>query len=297
MKYDSLYHPLQWNLNNWSANKTNDLQESQAKAIPCHVVQVEKDFVHVAFETVNNIFTMPVVKMTQGFSRFGREPTQVGDKGYAVPNDYYMGGQTAYSGGKTSFYPRANLSSLSFQPVANLNAPTRDYDQHHETGGPNGWIVRTMEPQQVGQGPGQSPVQDTGTGGSGTAPALSRAQLRVMQQRHFAHVSKFSRATRAAIPTPRDVTGTTPATGSSSNGSSQQQNNDQTQFQFDKNGLCTIQSKDTKHLITVDQQNQKITIQIPKGEYIYVGGDGKEGKYSDLVTVDGPVINAKGRIE
>jgi hypothetical protein len=145
-----------------------------------------------------------------------------------------------------------------------------------------------MEPQQEGGQGSQSP---TANGGTSTATAgLTRAQRMVMQQKHFAQM--------AMVPTPRDATSTGGATsGSSSSGSSSQsQSNDQTQFQFDKNGMCTIQSKDTSHLITVDQQNKKITIQVPDKETIFVGGDGKKGKYSDIMTLDGPVINAKGRI-
>ncbi len=308
-KYDSLKHPFSYRMELWAARKTNDLQESQPKAMPCHVVKVEKDFIHVQFDTSNQIFTLPTVKMTQGFSRFGREPTQVGDKGMAVPNDYYLGGNTAYAGGNASFYPRGNLSTLSFQPVANLNAPKRDYDQHHETGGPNGWIVKTMEKQQESAGPGQFPGQSNGTGGNGSSgnrssggssPALMRAQVRAIGQRSFlAAQGLLSKSLTDVISGGTGSAGgngSSGTSGTSDGSSSSQQDNDKTQFSFDKDGLATIQSKDDKHLITVDGKNKKITINVPKDETIYLGGDGSTGKYAKIATVSGPMINAQGRI-
>lgn len=289
MRYDAIKHPFPHRMGLWAARKTNDEQELQPKSVPCHVVKVEKDFIHVQFETNNNVFTMPTVKMTQGFSRFGREPTQVGDKGYAVPGGYYMGGVSSYAGGNTGFYPRGNLSTLSFQPVANLKAPKRDYDQHHETGGPNGWIVKTMEKQEEQQ---QQQNQGTQTAGStSSSPAISRANARVMGQRNFVASQRMLRVST-------HDTGSNGSSGSTGTGSSdqQQQDNDKTQFSFDKDGLATIQSKDDKHVITVDQKNKQVTIQVPTNETIYLGGDGKTGQYAKLMTEGGPVINGKGRI-
>ncbi len=307
-RYDSIKHPFPHRMGMWSTRKTNDSQESQAKSIPCHVVKVEKDFVHVQFETNNNIFTMPTVKMTQGFSRFGREPTQVGDKGYALAGGYHLGGNTAYSGGNTSFYPRGNLTSLSFQPLANLKAPKRDYDQHHETGGPNGWIVKTMEKQEE-QSQGQSSSSgnggssgsgnggSSGSGNGSSSPAMRRTQMRLMEQRNFmAARGILSKGLTDIVSGSSGGLGGTGSTTSGSSGADSQQDNDKTQFSFDKDGLATIQSKDDKHLITVDGKNKKVTLQVPNDETIYVGGDGKTGKYAKLVTTGGPVINAQGRI-
>jgi hypothetical protein len=300
MRYDSIKHPFPHRMGIWSTRKTNDSQESQAKSLPCHVVKVEKDFIHVQFETNNSIFTMPTVKMTQGFSRFGREPTQVGDKGYAVPGGYYMGGVSAYAGGNTSFYPRANLSTLSFQPVANLKAPKRDYDQHHETGGPNGWIVKTMEKQEEDNQGSQSPGQtgSSGSGSSGTSTAAFRTNMRLMEQRNF--MTARGLLAKGLSDVAGGLGGLGGAGGSSSgsdsSGSGSQQDNDKTQFSFDKDGLATIQSKDSSHLITVDGKNKQITLQVPSDETIYVGGDGKTGKYAKIATVGGPMINAQGRI-
>src|SRR5262245_6501576 len=144
-RWDSHKHPFHVNLPKFQSRAGNDQRQQESKSVPCHVVKIAKDFVLVAFETSNGIQTPPVVKMPQSFSTYQREPTQVGDKGYAVPGDYYMGGSSDYAGGNTNFYPRSNLASLSFQPVSKEKDPERDYDQHHQTGGPNGWIARSQQ--------------------------------------------------------------------------------------------------------------------------------------------------------
>jgi hypothetical protein len=279
-RYDAHKNPFMYRINQWVNRRTTNETESFAKSIPCHIVQIEKDFVHVAFETANSIFTMPVVKIPQSFSGYGREPTQVKDMGLAVPGNYYLGGVSGFAGGNTNFYPRGNLTTLSFQPNSNLNAPKRDYNQHTVTGGPTGWIAKVMN--QAGLQESQQSGTSTGT----SAQTVSRAHRQVMQRRNFLTASGLK---------VKDVS--TPTNGSSSSSSSNQssQQQDLTQFQFDQNGLCTIQSKDTTYNITVDNKNKKATINVPVGAYAYIGGDGKTGSYAPLVTTKGPVITAQGR--
>lgn len=295
-RYDSIKNPFSYRMVEWALRKTNNQVEQLAKSLPAHVVQIEKDFVHLAFETRNNIFNMPVVKMPQSFSGYGRDPTQVKDLGYAVPGQYYMGGVSGFAGGNTSFFPRGNLASLSFQPVSNTNASTRDYDQHTHTGGPNGWISKVMD--QTGM---QENAQNAGGNGSGTIGTastsaqrtqrpLSRAEIRAMQRLSYPQAAKL-RATVA----PLDTSSTGGSSGSSGQSGQSQQNQSKTLYSFDKNDLCTIQSKDTDHNITIDSQNKKMTLNVPVKEKIYVGGDGKQGKYAQLVTTAGPVVNALGR--
>jgi hypothetical protein len=117
-RYDSHKNPFQYRISSWANKKTNDYNEVRPKSIPCHVQKVDKDFIHVAFETANQVFTPPVVKIPQSWSQYSREPTQQGDKGYAVPGHYYLGGVTDDSGGNTDFYPRGNLTTLSFMELA-----------------------------------------------------------------------------------------------------------------------------------------------------------------------------------
>src|SRR5262245_27959024 len=125
-RWDSHKHVFQALMPQWNHKLGNDHRQQDAKSIPCHITKIDKDFVYVSFETSNGVMTPPVVKMPQSFSTYQREPTQVGDKGYAVPGDYYMGQSSDYSGGNTNFYPKSNLASLSFQPVSKQNDPERD---------------------------------------------------------------------------------------------------------------------------------------------------------------------------
>jgi hypothetical protein len=76
----------------------------------------------------------------------------------------------------------------------------------------------------------------------------------------------------------------------------QQQDNDKTNFSFDKDALATVQSKDTDHNITVDSKGKKITLNVPVGEKVYVGGDGKKGQYARIMTEKGPSKNSLARI-
>jgi hypothetical protein len=271
-------------MNQWSQKRTNTVQESQTKSIPCHVTKVDKDFITVAFETQNGLFTPPTVRIPQSMSQYGRDPTQVGDKGFASPSDYYLGGVTGEAGGNTNFYPRGNLTAISFQPVSHKQNPDRDQDQLTHMGGPNGWIVGPHKKQQQDQQQSQNGGQ-SGLGNVLTAFRTTTA-FRAQQSR-----------LRQAVPL--DTSGGSGGTGGGTGGSTsgqQQQDDDKTQFSFDKDGKAVMQSKDTDHVITVDQKGKKITIKVPTGHKIYVGGDGSEGQYAQLTTVKGPVINALGRI-
>jgi hypothetical protein len=243
------------------------------------------------------------MKMTQSFSRFGREPTQVGDRALAVPGDYYLGGNTAFAGGRTNFYPRGNLSSLSFQPMANLKAPQRDYDQHHETGGPNGWKMKVIEEQQQG-GWGQ---QNGGSGGSGNgsaAPSAAtvRAHQQIMQRRSPIMMAN----------------GSSNGSSGSSNGQSQQQkpqsSTSQTEFSFDKNDVALVRSYDADHWLNIDGQNgnwigqstSNAKLQLkgsgkivhnPGGGAVYLGGDpDKKDRFCLVLTTCGPSANVFAKV-
>src|SRR5262245_22792555 len=331
-RYDSHKNPFATMMNSWVHRRINEAVESMAKSIPCHVQQIEKDFTHVAFETKNSIFTPPVMKMTQSFSRFGREATQKKDMGVAVPGNYYLGGNTAYSGGATNFYPRGNLSTLSFQPLANLNAPQRDYDQHWETGGPHGWKVKWQEKQQesagtsgFGDGGGGGNGGGNGGDGAGVGPTaqVRRAHLRVMQQ-------------RIAPTTMARVTPFATGNGSGSNGNGgdqqsqdqqdQQDKQNKTELSFDKESKVLLRSKDEKHYLFIDQKNKtmegktekQITFEAketgdyigkkdanlksdetctvdPGGGVVYLGGD-KKKKYCKVMTTCGPSMNVYARV-
>jgi hypothetical protein len=285
-RYDSLKHPFHFTMPLWANKKVNTNTEKQAKSIPCHVTKVDKDFITVAFETQNGIFTPPTVKIPQSMSQYGRDPTQVGDKGYAVPGDYYLGGVTGDAGGNTNFYPRGNLTTLSFQHVSHTQNPDRDVDQLTHMGGPNGWIVGPYQKQKQDQQTAQN-----GNGGQSGTVAASAAQF-------FRTTNSFrvQQQSLRKVVSPMDTGGITGGGGSSGSSGQQQQDDNQTNFSFDKDNKCMMQSKSKDYQVTCDEKSGKITLKVPTGKKVYVGGDGSEGQYAQLVTTKGPVINALGRI-
>ncbi|HSY77376.1 MAG TPA: hypothetical protein VK890_10990, partial [Bacteroidia bacterium] len=88
---------------------------------------------------------LPVMKVTQAFSKYHREPTQIGDKGYVVPNDFYIGGETGDGGGTANMYQRGNLSNGVFHPIAAKNFDVRDPNQFLVTGGPSGHKIQSQD--------------------------------------------------------------------------------------------------------------------------------------------------------
>jgi hypothetical protein len=258
-------------MNQWAAKRINTKQEREAKSIPCHVTKVDKDFITVAFETQNGIFTPPTVKIPQSMSQYGRDPTQVGDKGYGVPGNYYLGGVTGDAGGNTDFYPRGNLTTLSFQPVSHKQNPSRDYDQLTHMGGPTGWIVGPFQKQQEDQ---QSQSgQSSQTGNIGTTGAFRAQQERLRSQ--MIRVGTLDATTSGTSST---------SGGQQQNG--QQQNNDKTQFSFDKDAKAIVQSKDDKHNLIVDSKNKNVGLTSsqtiyhdPNNGNVYLGGKDSSGMF------------------
>src|ERR1700751_6166414 len=96
------------------------------KSLPCHVSKIlENDFLELTFD-VTGPFTLPKITVKQSFSKYHREQTQVGDKGYITANNTYLGGSSGMSGGTSSMYPRGKLTTGAFQPVSEKQFPVRD---------------------------------------------------------------------------------------------------------------------------------------------------------------------------
>jgi hypothetical protein len=284
-RYDSHKHPFQNNMNIWSKKRTNSVQENQSKSIPCHVQKIEKDFIHVAFETANGIFTPPVMKIPQSWSQYSREPTQQKDMGYAVPSDYYLGGVTGDSGGNTNFYPRGNLTALSFNGTSHTQNPDRDYDQLTHMGGPNGWIIGSHQQQQQSQ---QQQDQQQGATASAALFARTTSTFRARQQilRKGPVIGTLDASSSAG--------GGTGGNGSSGGG---QQQKDQTQFSFDKNKKALVQSKDENHQLLIDSQNKNVGLTSsqsifhnPQQGKVYLGGKDSSGM-ARVMTEKGPSKN------
>jgi hypothetical protein len=277
-------------MNIWSKKRTNSVQENQSKSIPCHVQKIEKDFIHVAFETQNGIFTPPVVKIPQSWSQYSREPTQQKDKGYAVPSDYYLGGVTGDSGGNTNFYPRANLTALSFNGTSHTQNPDRDYDQLTHMAGPNGWIAGSFKQQQ------QSQQQQDQQQGASTSLALFARTTSTFRARQQALQRGLVIGTLAASSPAGGGTGGTGGTGG------QGQDDDKTQFSFDKNKKALVQSKDENHQLLVDSQNKNVGLTSSKTIFhnpgsgnVYLGDKDGSGM-ARVLTEKGPSKNTYAKV-
>jgi hypothetical protein len=137
--------PMFQMLSNILSARVKDHLQNQPKNVPCHVTKVDGEFVYVAPDVKSNTFTFPTIRVPQTYSTYNREPTQVGDKGYIVAGDYYLGGETDFGGGQSSLYPRGNLTPLAFQPVSSKDFNSRNVNQNYLKGGPAGFHVETAD--------------------------------------------------------------------------------------------------------------------------------------------------------
>ena len=71
-------------------------------------------------------------------------PTQIGDLGWTVPADAYLGGVSGLGGGTADLSAPGNLEALVFVPVSNKTSPPIDQNAA-QIQGPNGAIIRTLD--------------------------------------------------------------------------------------------------------------------------------------------------------
>jgi hypothetical protein len=115
------------------------------KVIQGHITKIlDDDFLEFTIDATGP-YTLPKLQIPQAFSKYHREPTQVGDKGYAVPNDFYLGGESGQSGGTADMYPRGNLATHVFHPVSAKNFDKRDPNMFLVTGGPSGHTIQSQD--------------------------------------------------------------------------------------------------------------------------------------------------------
>ena len=253
MADNALKTPFSTSVGEWTDNRANNFTQVQAKGIPCRVVKIDKDIVTVAFEGSNGVWTMPQMKMTQAFSPYGRDPTQVGDKGYASPGDYNLGDQTGL-GGKNIYSSSGNLTPLVFHPISRTNSEKRDYDQYTGAGGPSG-----MKFLQNAVQPKDQTVPGTPT------PKMLKALLGMGSRSRQAWINR---------PAPLDDT----------QGGQQQQDN-RSYMEINKNGRIAHRSKTGKVSITADENANKLTLRAPASDgMVFVGGNGvNTGLYGPIV--------------
>lgn len=117
--------PFVESLNTFAKAKAKDAVQLTGRNLPCSVTAVVGAIVTVSFQ-VNGPFTLPPVKMPVFGPRYLRYPIQVGDKGYAVSADAYLGGMSGLGGGVAGLTQQANLSALVFFPIGHSGWPSVD---------------------------------------------------------------------------------------------------------------------------------------------------------------------------
>ncbi len=130
-------------LNKIGEDRANADREVASKGVPCSVVAVNGHQVTVKLEMQSNSVTLPQITIPQHFSTYTREPTQVGDKGRALPSNYGLSGVSG-DGGGADLYPRFNLSALAFHPIAQKSFNQWDGTKHN-LNGPNGAVMQTAD--------------------------------------------------------------------------------------------------------------------------------------------------------
>jgi hypothetical protein len=132
-------------IHNFARTKAADNQQNQPKTFQGHVSKIlANDMLEFTLDATGP-FTLPKIVIPQAFSSYHREPTQIGDKGYAVPSDFSISGTDGVSSGNANMYPRSNLATHVFHPISNKNFDQRDPNQFLVTGGPSGHKTQSKD--------------------------------------------------------------------------------------------------------------------------------------------------------
>ena len=207
MTNNALKQPLSRSIGYHVDRRANDFSHVPAKGLPCRVTKVEKDIITIAFEGSNGIWNMPTRKISQAFSPYGRDPTQVGDKGYASPSDYHIGQINKLGDVPSNWKQRGNLTPLVFHPISKAKSEARDYDQLTHAGGPTGVkIIQTAkQPKEEASKPPDQPsaASDAGDASDGALRRAWRGSADLLPRRDRRRsprtIAHSWRSTRTAI--------------------------------------------------------------------------------------------------
>jgi hypothetical protein len=131
-------------------SQAQNRQQDVPKGLPCHVSAIkgknnQGDFYEVTFDVNNTVFTLPKITIPAAFSKYKREPTQVGDKGYVVPGSIFLGGSDGVDGSIANIFSKGNLTTGVFHAISSTDWDTRDPSKYYHTGGPGGYIARSAD--------------------------------------------------------------------------------------------------------------------------------------------------------
>src|ERR1700733_10937734 len=125
--------------------KITDGTNNEPKGYPGHVSKIlPNDFIEFTIDATGP-YTLPKLTLPQAFSKYHREPTAVGDKGYAVGASINIGGSSGNDGSTANMYQRGNLTTGTFHPISNKDFPVRDPNQYLQTGGSSGHKLQSMD--------------------------------------------------------------------------------------------------------------------------------------------------------
>lgn len=134
--------PLAASLNQLGIRSAETRIQRLPQCLPCSVVSVSGSIVTVKFEVSSGVMTLPQVQMPLFGPEYIRYPMQVGDKGFAIASDAYLGQMSGLGTGTADLSEQPNLSTLSFMPIGNMNFSATDDANKVVIYGPNGTILR-----------------------------------------------------------------------------------------------------------------------------------------------------------
>lgn len=136
---------LQSSLNRGAVARAAEAIEIMGEGLPCRVTAISGSIVTVAFEVDQPPWSLSTVTIPKAESNWIRSPTQVGDKGVAVPGGAFLGAISGFGGGTATLALQGNLSNLYFLPIAST-AFTPPPDQNKALiQGPAGVVAQTSD--------------------------------------------------------------------------------------------------------------------------------------------------------
>lgn len=134
-------------LNRWAQDLVDSTAQLDGKSWPASVTKIDETgtIVTIKFEMTDIPYTLPEVTCALVGPKYIRYPIQIGDSGYVVPGDAYLGGVTGLGSGTADLTPQLNLANLVFHPTGNKNFDPVTDPQAVEISGPNGAIVQTQD--------------------------------------------------------------------------------------------------------------------------------------------------------
>lgn len=100
--------------------------------------------VEIEFD-IKGPFLLPRTTIPVSSPKYARIPYQVGDRGVAVPLDFYQGGVSGLGGGTADFVQRGNLTNLRFEGIGHKELPGNVDLNAHVLYGKNGVVLHDLD--------------------------------------------------------------------------------------------------------------------------------------------------------